>query len=92
MLASCHVAMRLGLLGPAQGDHQALEKAARFLRRELEAERVVYLGVDGALDRVVESWAEQLVGEHPEEAALCRRATARCLEASPEEIDAYVAR
>jgi hypothetical protein len=84
--------MRLGLLGPAQGDPQTLERAARFLRRELEAERVVYLGVDGALDRVVESWAEQLVGEHPEDAALCRRATARCLRASPEEIDAYVAR
>lgn len=84
--------MRLGLLGPAQGDHLSLEKAARFLRRELEADRVVYLGVDGALDRVVEAWAEQLVGDHPEDAALCRRATARCLRASPGEIDAYVAR
>lgn len=84
--------MRLGLLGPSQGHRQALEKAARFLRREQEADRVLYLGADGALEGVVRAWAEQLVGERPGEADLCRRATARCLAASPEEIDEYLAR
>lgn len=84
--------MRLGLLGPSQGHRQALEKAARFLRRELEAERVLYLGADGALDAMVRSWAEQLVGERAGQADLCQRATARCLDASAEEIDEYLAR
>lgn len=84
--------MRLGLLGPSQGHQETLEGAARFLRREQEAERIVYLGVDGALDVAVQRWAEQLVGEHAGEGALCRRATQRCLRASAEEIDEYVAR
>lgn len=84
--------MRLGLLGAAEGSQDALERAARFLRRELQATRVVYLGIDGALDRVVRSWAEKLVGRPAEEGALCQRATATCLHASAEEIDSYLAR
>lgn len=84
--------MRLGLLGPAAGALGALEKAARFLRRELGAPRVVYLGVDGALDRVVETWAEQLVGPEVADEALCHRATARCLRADAATIDEYLER
>lgn len=84
--------MRLGLLGPALGHVDALERAARFLRRKQDAERIVYLGADQSLDIVVRRWAEQLVGEDASEAALVRRATARLLEASAEEIDEYLAR
>ncbi len=84
--------MRLGLLGPALGHVDALERAARFLRRKQDAERIVYLGADQSLDLVIRRWAEQLVGEDASEAALVRRATARLLEASAEEIDEYLAR
>jgi hypothetical protein len=70
----------------------ALERAARFLRRKQDAERIVYLGADQSLDLVIRRWAEQLVGEEASEAALVRRATARLLEASAEEIDEYLAR
>lgn len=69
----------------------ALEKAARFLRRELGATRIVYLGTDGALDRVVQGWAEELVGPEAADDALCRRATDRCLHADPAAIDEYLA-
>src|SRR6478736_4895553 len=84
--------MRLGLLGPALGRVDALERAARFLRRKQDAERIVYLGADQSLDMVVRRWAEQLVGEDASEAVLCRRATARLVDASAEEIDEYLAR
>jgi hypothetical protein len=84
--------MRLGLLGPALGHADALERAARFLRRKQDAERVVYLGADQSLDQLVQRWAEQLVGEDASEAALCRRATERTAHASAEEIDEYLAR
>jgi hypothetical protein len=83
--------MRLGLLGPALQGAPALERAARFLRRQLNADRIVYLGADRALDDLIRRWAVQLVGEDVAEGALCRRATARLAQASPEEIDAYLA-
>lgn len=84
--------MRLGLIGPALGHLEALEVAARRLRDDLEVDRVVYLGNDQALDKVVANWAQQLVGPEAEDAALLRRATRACLEGSPERIDDFVAR
>ncbi len=83
--------MRLGLLGPATDRLDVLERAARFLHSEAGAERVIYLGLDGALDRVVEGWAESLVGAGAGDEQLFRRAAERCADASPMEIDAFVA-
>lgn len=84
--------MRLGLLGPVHDRPDWLEGAARHLVRELAVDRVVYLGVDQALDRVVRAWAEQLVGGDPGDEALFARATASCSSASPEDIDRFLAR
>ncbi|MEZ4221156.1 MAG: hypothetical protein R3B13_09510 [Polyangiaceae bacterium] len=83
--------MRLGLLGPATDRLDVLERAARFLHEDARAERVVYLGLDGALDRVVEKWATSLVGADAGEGALFARAAERCAEGSPMDIDAFVA-
>jgi hypothetical protein len=83
--------MRLGLLGPAADRDDALERAMRFLQHEIVAQRVVYLGVDGALDRAIHRWAEALVGSDPAEAAIFDRAAERCLRAGPEQIDRFVA-
>jgi hypothetical protein len=82
--------MRLGLLGPADGDLVALEAAARFLLEDVAVDRAVYLGVDGALDQVIQSWATRLVGGDPGDSALWARATERCLSGTPDEIDAYL--
>jgi hypothetical protein len=41
--------MRLGFIGPAKSDAAALERAAKLLICELEADTVVYLGEDDAL-------------------------------------------
>jgi hypothetical protein len=83
--------MRLGILGPAQGDLAALARGAQQLLDEAKAEKVIYLADDDALDRVVATWAQELVGSNPAEAALFDRAASRCVEASSDEIDEFVA-
>ncbi|MGK3964857.1 hypothetical protein WMF38_11885 [Sorangium sp. So ce118] len=82
--------MRLGVLGPAQGDLPALARGAQHLLDEGHAERVIYIAEDDALDRVVEGWAQSLVGANPTEGALFDRAARRAT-ATPEELDAFVA-
>jgi hypothetical protein len=82
--------MRLGILGPAYDDMIGLARAAQFLLDEAHAEKVIYLADDGALERVVVSWARDLVGENPSGEALFKRAAARCARASPVEIDNFV--
>ncbi len=82
--------MRLGLLGPADDHEEALERAVGFLFRDVSVDRAVYLGVDHALDTVVQSWAARLVGGDPAEEALWQRAAERCAHASAAEIDAFV--
>lgn len=83
--------MRLGILGPAQGDLPALARAAQHLLDDLKADRILYLSDDDALDLVVASWARDLVGSDPSEQVLYERAAARCALASPREIDEFVA-
>lgn len=83
--------MRLGLLGPTGPNPEALERAARFLLSSAGAERVVYLGVDGALDLVVERWAAALVGGDPSERAIWQRART-CVAAQTGEIERFIAR
>lgn len=83
--------MRLGLLGPAEKHEAALERAARFLRHDVAVDRAIYLGVDGALDRVVRRWAAELVSGDPDENALWSRAAERCAHATPRQIDAFLA-
>jgi len=84
--------MRLGLLGPALDQGEALASAARGLRERLGADRVVYLGADSALDDLVRAWAEELVGPRADDATLMSRATRACLDAAPDEIEAFLDR
>jgi hypothetical protein len=82
--------MRFAVLGPANDDLLALEKAASLTLFELEADPVIYLGPDDALDRLVIDWARRLVGPDPSEDGLWGRAAERCCAASPEEIDRFI--
>ncbi len=52
--------MRLALIGPADGDAAALARACAAALDKLQADQVVYLGTDDALDRVVNGWSELL--------------------------------
>jgi hypothetical protein len=83
--------MRLGILGPANGDLRALERAASFLLFDQCAEQVVYLGPDDALDRLVVDWARRLVGDDPSDKGVFGRAAKGCGGASPDGILAHVA-
>jgi hypothetical protein len=82
--------MRLGILGPAQGDLPALARGAQYLLDEARVERVVYLAADDALDRVVASWASEIVGDISGTEELVARAAARCAAADPASIDEFV--
>ncbi len=82
--------MRLGLLGPAVHREESLERAMRFLQRDISVHRAVYLGMDDALDRVVARWAEELVGPEPHEASIFARAAASCASATPAQIDRFI--
>jgi hypothetical protein len=84
--------MRLGILGPALGDLPALARGAQHLLDAAQADRVLYVGNDDALDRVVASWARGIVGANPADAALFDRAAERCSRGTAEEIDEFVGR
>jgi hypothetical protein len=83
--------MRLGLLGPEQGNEDALERAAQFLLRDLGVDRAVYLDIDQALDRLIQRWATELVGPNPTDDALWERAAERCAQAPPERVYEFIA-
>jgi hypothetical protein len=83
--------MRFAVLGPAHDDLVALEKGANLVLFELEAEEVIYLGADDALDRLVWDWARRLVGPDPSEEGLWDRAAQRCGPGSPDAIDRFIA-
>jgi hypothetical protein len=81
--------MQLGLLGPSMGHDQALGRAAEFLHKR-GVDRAVYLGIDNCLDRIVQRWAEQLVGADAGQSALWTRATEQCLNGKPDDIDTFI--
>ena len=82
--------MRLGLLGPAEGDVAGLGKAAEFLLMTAKVNRAVYLGLDAALDRAVAAWARRLVGDDPSDEGAWRRAADVAASGTPEQIDKFV--
>lgn len=61
--------MRLGLIGPANGSgedggaHPELERAIQLLMDDPEVRQVLYLGVDGAADAVVERWSGRYIDD-----------------------------
>jgi len=83
--------MRLGVIGPAFGDLVALARVAQKLLDEHAPERILYIGDDDALDRVVGGWAAQIVGGNPAQEAIFDRA-AKCADETSEAIDELVAR
>jgi len=82
--------MRLGLLGPADGDARALGQAAELLVAVAKVDRAIYLGPDDALERAIAAWAKRLVGDDPTETAVWRHAAELAASGSPAEIDRFV--
>jgi hypothetical protein len=82
--------VRLGLLGPANGDLAALARAAEFLLNGAKVTRAIYLGADEALEDTVELWAESLVGPDPSDAGVWSRAFDVAVGGNAEQIDAFL--
>jgi hypothetical protein len=82
--------MRLGLLGPAEGNVDGLGRAAELLVDVLKVDRAIYLGNDGALDEAVARWATRVVEGDPSDNAAWTRAARVALRGSPSEIDAFI--
>jgi len=84
--------MRLGLLGPADGNVDALARAAEMLVERVKVDRAIYLGADRALDDAVAAWATRLVESDPSDDAAWKRAADVAVRGTPAEIDAFIAR
>jgi hypothetical protein len=82
--------MRLGLLGPANGDLAGLARCAEFLLNTAKVNRAIYLGADDALEDTVALWAESLVGPNPSNEGIWQRALMAAATGSPDEIDAFL--
>lgn len=54
--------MKIGLIGPADGDPSRLEEATEFLLGDAGVDQAVYLGVDDAVDRIASAWAKDIGG------------------------------
>jgi len=82
--------VRLGLLGPANGDLAGLARTAEFLLNTARVTRAVYLGDDDALEETVGLWAESLVGSDPSDAGVWERAFEVAAVGTPVEIDTFL--
>jgi hypothetical protein len=84
--------MRIGLLGPAEGDSALVRRAAELALDKLGAEQVIYLGADDAAREAVRSWSAELLGFAPGEAAFLDHAFELARGGSPAQIDDLLAR
>ncbi len=82
--------MRLGLIGPANGDLAGLARTAEFLLNGARVTRAIYLGDDDALEETVGLWAESLVGADPSDAGVWERAFGVAAAGTAAEIDAFL--
>jgi len=79
--------MRIGLLGPADGDAEALRDAIEFLLGDVGVDQAIYLGQDdGAMDGLLEQWVTEVFGEPYSEQAFLRRAAELAASGEPDEI------
>lgn len=82
--------MRLGLLGPSNGDLAGLARAAGFLLNSVRVTRAIYLGADDALEETVGLWAESLVGDDVSDDGIWERAFEVAAMGSAEQIDTFL--
>jgi hypothetical protein len=82
--------VRLGLIGPANGDLAGLARTAEFLLNGARVTRAIYLGDDDALEETVGLWAESLVGPDPSDAGVWERAFEVAATGNAEQIDTFL--
>ncbi|MEC7525601.1 MAG: hypothetical protein VYE22_37310 [Myxococcota bacterium] len=81
--------MRIGLLGPSDGDAATLREAIEFLLDDMEVDQAVYLGLDeDTVDAVVRDW----VGADPSDEAFLADALEQARSGTPDTIEALLER
>lgn len=80
--------MKLGFVGPANGDAKLLREALEFLVSDVAVDQAVYLGLDEVVDEVVSGWASEIGGKE----AFLDRVVALAQGGSAKEIDEVLAR
>lgn len=83
--------MRIGFVGPAEGDEATLRVAAEFLVGAAEVDQLVYLGEDDAAERLVRTWAKEILGDVSGEDDFLERAAALARSGSAEAIERLLA-
>ncbi|MFW6050993.1 MAG: hypothetical protein ACODAU_07455 [Myxococcota bacterium] len=81
--------MRIGVIGPADGHLDVLREAAEFLLGDAGVDQAIYLGMDDAVDQVVQRWSAEVMGGDGEDAFL-DRAAQLALKGTAEDIDALI--
>jgi hypothetical protein len=82
--------VRLGLLGPANGNLAALARTAEFLLNGAKVTRAIYLGADEAIEDTVALWAESLVGPDPSDEGVWERAFGVATGGTTEQLDTFL--
>jgi hypothetical protein len=84
--------MRIGLLGPAEGNLALLREAGEFLLGDCGVDQAIYLGADEAVRAVVDGWADQVMGGSASEEAFLEEALALALDGDASSIQALLTR
>ncbi len=66
--------MRIGLVGPAEGETAQLREAAEFLLGDCGVDEAIYLGQDDSVKQVVDAWSIEVMGGPATEEAFLREA------------------
>lgn len=82
--------MRIGLLGPSQGEYESLRDAAEFLIGDLRVEQVIYLGDDDAISRLLLEGTQELGGHRNREEAFLEQAYQVALNGNAGQIEALL--
>lgn len=83
--------MKLGFLGPANGNEALLREAVEFLVSDVEVDQAIYLGLDDHVDEVVSRWARDIAGD-PSDEAFLTRAVELAQQGDAESIDELLSR
>lgn len=84
--------MRIGLLGPADGDAALVRQAAEFLLERASVDQVVYLGTDDSAEVAAAAWALELMGFAATDDKFLERAFDLALGGTPEQIEELLER
>lgn len=84
--------MRIGLVGPAEGEHALLREASEFLLGQAGVDQAIYLGAHDTVRAVADAWAREIMEGPATWDHFLERAAALALGADGAALDALLAR